>query len=347
MFFCVFWCFFLGIVINVLNLMQIQILCTLKVGLQIYQASIALSLVWRKPMNQQKALRYVMGTLFLLMAWKQEANAGSHVQSMFVLKALEAPVVPSAFPDVQAIIAGGVLKVAVCKDERPPFFFTDKSGDFKGLDINIAEAIGKALGVKVQYIRTAPNFDEVAKQVSTGEAHIAVSKLSFTEKRMKQVIYVYPYITLHVSLLVNRSSLEQMPGLSLKEIFNQNRLSITAVKGSSQVALARQMFPNAEVIEAETMDQANELVATGKCFARVSDDNELRKLLLVQPGFNLKCVIVALKETEDNIHVVASPHCANLASVLESLMRNRTDLHFKLENIFKAYEQDIKDYYKK
>lgn len=256
-------------------------------------------------------------------------------------------VIPSAFPDVQEVIAGGTLRVAVCSDQRPPFFFSDKEENFKGLDTNIAESIGKALGLKIEYIRTAPNFDEVVKQVSEGKAHIAVSKLSFTEKRMKQVIYVPPYMTLRVSLLVNRAHLEQMPGLSIKEVFSKYKLSISVVKGSSQAVMAKQMFPNADIVEAADTDAANKLVESGKCFARFSDDNELRKLLLVEPSYNLKCVIVALKETEDNIHVVVSPKWPNLAGLIEMFLRNRPDLRPKLDEVFGLYEQDIKNYYKK
>lgn len=305
-----------------------------------------------KNKQKTKIVRYVVGMLILFVcALEKVDSTWASTTSLPPQKTQATP--PSAqapemseFPDIQEIIASGVLRVSVCKDERPPFFFTDKDGNFRGLDITMAQEIAKALGVAVEFIRTAPNFDEVVKQVAKGESHIAISKLSFTEKRMKKVYYVPPYITLRVSLLVNRTFLDKMPGLSIKEIFKKNKLTVAAVKGSSQVAAISLLFPNADVMVAESAEEANKLVADGKCFARLSDDNELRKLLLIQPEFNLTCAIVALKEMEDNIHIVTGLHYGNLAIVLETLLRNRPDLRFTLDAVFKKYEQDIKDYYK-
>jgi ABC-type amino acid transport substrate-binding protein len=251
----------------------------------------------------------------------------------------------SVFPDIQSILDEGVLRVAVIAEDRIPYFFIDKKGKLSGSDIELAKLIGQELGVEVEFIRTAPSFNAVIDQVSKGEAHLGASKLSYTPERARKVLYIDPpYITLHLALLINRSQLEKFPpGLSIEEIFSRYKIKITALKGSSQIATAQRMFPQAELIELETVEEINSIVLKGECFARVSDDSELTKLLIQNPEYNIKCIIVAFKEEEDNIYLVINHRFPTLGKYI-SLIRNNNPL-FKLDlkSVFEKYEKDIKE----
>ena len=96
----------------------------------------------------------------------------------------------SNFPDIQKVIDEKLLIVAMHKDDRSPFFFVNKEGKLAGIDVEIAEALAKSLGVDIKFIRTASSFDEVVNQVANGQAHIGISKLSYTSERAKKVIYL-------------------------------------------------------------------------------------------------------------------------------------------------------------
>jgi polar amino acid transport system substrate-binding protein len=251
----------------------------------------------------------------------------------------------TVFEDVNSIIKEKVLKVAMFTEDFPPFFFTDKSGAVKGIDAKIAESIANLLGVRVEYIRTKKRFDEVVEQVVTGEAHIAISSLSFTNQRVKKAIYVPPYINLHTSLLVNRSQLENMPNMSLSSIFNKYHLKIATLEGSSSVNVAKKIFPDAEIVQVNSLDNAYNMVAKGECFAYLTDDSSLRLLLLIQPKYNATCFMVVLEEVEDNIHIVVSPKLPNLANMINILLINNSALTPTLSELFTIYEHEIKQYY--
>src|SRR3974377_623454 len=56
---------------------------------------------------------------------------------------------------LETIIQRGTLRIGMTGDFLPFTFFDKATSTFKGFDVDVAEALGKALGVKVEYVRTA------------------------------------------------------------------------------------------------------------------------------------------------------------------------------------------------
>jgi cyclohexadienyl dehydratase len=54
------------------------------------------------------------------------------------------------------IIKRGTLRVGMTGDYRPFTSLDKASENFSGFDVDMAESPGKALGVKVDYVQTAP-----------------------------------------------------------------------------------------------------------------------------------------------------------------------------------------------
>jgi cyclohexadienyl dehydratase len=53
------------------------------------------------------------------------------------------------------IIKRGTLRVGTTGDYRPFSYFDKTTSTFTGLDIDMAQGLGKALGVKVEFVQTA------------------------------------------------------------------------------------------------------------------------------------------------------------------------------------------------
>jgi len=53
------------------------------------------------------------------------------------------------------IVKRGSLRVGMTGDYLPFSYFDRATSKFRGFDVDMAEALGKALGVKVAYVRTA------------------------------------------------------------------------------------------------------------------------------------------------------------------------------------------------
>lgn len=250
----------------------------------------------------------------------------------------------SPFSDIQKIINGKVLIVAMHKEDRRPFFFIDKAGKLAGIDVEIAEILASTLGVKVEYIRTASTFDEVISQVSSGQAHVGISKLSYTPERSKKVIYLRNYIDLHVSFIISRILMEKFPSnASLRDILSKNnQLKLCVIGGTSYVDIAANVLPDATVVLNKDWDEVKQSLNTGKCFATIRDDCEFKKFLLNEPRLNLMYNLAVLKTTDDPICAVVRPDMPTLAQFFDLLFQHNKKLQFSLDEIFKKYRDELK-----
>jgi len=75
-----------------------------------------------------------------------------------------------------------------------PFEFVDETtGDYKGFDIDLVQAIGKEMGVTVQIRNIA--WDGLIPALSNGEVDAIISAMTITDKRAETVTFSDPYFT--------------------------------------------------------------------------------------------------------------------------------------------------------
>lgn len=90
------------------------------------------------------------------------------------------------------IIARGVLRVGTTGDYRP-FTARDKtSGAYSGFDIDLAQSLGAALGVKVEFEPTS--WPDLGKDFDAGAFDIAMGGISVTLDRAKKGYFSTPYM---------------------------------------------------------------------------------------------------------------------------------------------------------
>jgi polar amino acid transport system substrate-binding protein len=86
----------------------------------------------------------------------------------------------------------GVLKVGL-EDSFPPMEFRDKQNELKGFDIDMANEIGKKLGVKTEFVCT--DFNGIILALKSGKFDTIISGLSITDERKKEISFSDPYVT--------------------------------------------------------------------------------------------------------------------------------------------------------
>ncbi|WOC13824.1 ABC transporter substrate-binding protein [Gordonia sp. MP11Mi] len=100
----------------------------------------------------------------------------------------EQPAIASLVPpDVRA---GGVLKVGT----NPPYQpneFKDRDGNIIGYDVDLVDAIGDVLGLRVVY--TQADFDKIIPSVQAGTFQMGMSSFTDSLEREKQVDFVTYY----------------------------------------------------------------------------------------------------------------------------------------------------------
>ncbi|MBR1188937.1 transporter substrate-binding domain-containing protein [Bradyrhizobium sp. AUGA SZCCT0240] len=94
---------------------------------------------------------------------------------------------PSRLDD---IIKRGTLRVGMTGDYRPFSYLDKTTSKFSGFDVDMAEALGKALGVKVEFVHTA--WPQLMKDFESDNFDVAMSGVSITLDRQKKGLFSTP-----------------------------------------------------------------------------------------------------------------------------------------------------------
>lgn len=208
-------------------------------------------------------------------------------------------------PDVEQIVDRGVLRVALLDKDNPPFFMAREDGQLDGSDVKMARAIAEALGVDIEFRRTATTFNEVVDDVYARNADLAISKISRTLKRAKRTRFSKPYLNLRQGLLVNRLQLAQSShGANMTEMIRNLEGKVGVIKGSSYNGFAEQNFPKATIVSYSNWSDLVKAVTNGKVLAAYRDELEVKKIVLSRPDAALQFQTIALTDTQDPLSIV-------------------------------------------
>ena len=88
------------------------------------------------------------------------------------------------------IVSRGTLRVGMTGDYLPFTYFDKATQTFRGFDVDMAEALGKALGVRVEYVQTA--WPQLTKDFEADNFDIAMGGVSITLDRQKKGMFSTP-----------------------------------------------------------------------------------------------------------------------------------------------------------
>ena len=90
---------------------------------------------------------------------------------------------------LDAILARGVIRVGLTGDYRP-FSIKDDAGRFEGLDVDMAEGLAKALGVRLEIVPTA--WPTLLPDLQSQKYDIGMGGVSITLERAKTAYFSAP-----------------------------------------------------------------------------------------------------------------------------------------------------------
>ncbi len=248
------------------------------------------------------------------------------------------------FPnDIQNILDGKKLVIAVLGIDNPPFFQINSEGKLVGLDIELGQSLAEELGVDVQFDRSAQTFNEVVERVQNHQADLAISKLSISTNRAKKILFSLPYVTMRQGLLVNRLELAKKAQNQRPEAVIQNLDGKLGVIKGTQYALvfAKRKFPNAEIVEFPTWDDVVAAVKSGKILAAYRDELEVKKVLLQKPDVALDIQTVALTDTKDLLSVVIHRDHNNLQNFVNTYLEINS-FNYSVDQLIDKYPDFFK-----
>ncbi|MBN9307551.1 MAG: hypothetical protein BGO82_06490 [Devosia sp. 67-54] len=154
-----------------------------------------------------------------------------------VLLAGAVSVVPAMAADLQQIIASGKIRIGVPVDVAP-FGSMDASNQPVGLDVDMANAIAKALGVTAEL--TPITGANRIPYLMTDKLDIVIAAMGATPQRALQIDFTSPYAALSEGVFgpdnINVSSADQL-----------GDYTIALTKGTTQDLLLTALAPNAKI----------------------------------------------------------------------------------------------------
>ena len=140
------------------------------------------------------------------------------------------------------------------------------TGEFTGLDIDLATAMAKSMGVKLD-IKTIP-FNELIPALEQGKVDIVLSNMTITPERNMRVAFAGPYFVSGKCLITKE---QEMASAGDAEKLNSARTSFAVVKGSTSETFAKELLSKSKRVPVQDVDSGVDKVASGKVDAMLTD----------------------------------------------------------------------------
>ncbi|MCU6499862.1 transporter substrate-binding domain-containing protein [Rugamonas sp. A1-17] len=283
-----------------------------------------------RAMRRLRALALGLAALGLCgAAWAQDGpKARPAAASAPASDAARSPLVKMAdgrllAPDIARIVNRGEVVVAMLAEDNPPFF-SRKNGELVGTDIDLANQIGRELGVTVRYDRSAKTFDAVAEMVAAGQADLGISRLARTLKRAQSLHFSNTYLRLPHALLINRVRFAELAGdRPLPQVVRDYAGTLGVLGASSWEEFGRRNFPKAKLVSYANWTDAVEAVKKGEVIAVYRGELEVMQLFKDDPSLALTLRTVTFSDLESLLSILVGVRDPTLLSFVNELIVQR------------------------
>jgi polar amino acid transport system substrate-binding protein len=171
----------------------------------------------------------------------------------------------SASPVIDRILQRGELVIGMAGN-MPPLNMTTKEGDLIGYEVDLAEAMAEAMGVRARF-ETMP-FADLLSALQSGKIDLILSNMTITPGRNLKVAFVGPYFTSGKAFLTKNKAIAMAddPG-----DIDAGKTKLVALKGSTSQAFVKEALPNATLVTADGYDEAVKMVLEDEVHAMVAD----------------------------------------------------------------------------
>jgi His/Glu/Gln/Arg/opine family amino acid ABC transporter permease subunit len=168
----------------------------------------------------------------------------------------------------------------------PPFSYHGGTGNgLTGYDIDVMNAIGKHLGVKVEYVETP--FDSMFAALEAGRFDVVANQITFNEERNARYDLSDPYVETTGVLVVRKDE----KGITRLADLKGKRAAENITSNWAEVAKGA----GATIVGVDDMSLAIDNLEQGRVDALVNDKLAIRNYLRTKPDAGIKVVA----ETDD------------------------------------------------
>lgn len=210
-----------------------------------------------------------------------------------------------------------VLKVGM-SGNQPPLTMKSRDGGLMGFDVDLAQALAKAMGVTLDI--QVMEFGQLQAALKADKIDMIISGMSITSERTRDQLFIGPYMMSGKSILTKNSVLAKM---SSANEFNREDLKLMALSGSTSADFVKQATPDATLVEVGTYDEGVKMLIAGKADALVADMSQ--------------CIVSIMRHPDADLTTLDKPLTIEPLGIAVS----KDDPHFYnlVDNFLRAYEK--------
>ncbi|MDB5633295.1 MAG: amino acid transporter [Tardiphaga sp.] len=183
---------------------------------------------------------------------------------------------PSRLDD---IIARGTLRIGLTGDYLPFSSFDPATAKFRGFDVEMAEQLGQALGVKVDYVHTS--WPKLSADFAADQFDIAMGGVSITLDRQKKGLFSTPIMREGKTPIARCADKERFG--TIAEI-DQPGVRVIVNPGGTNERFARAQIKNAEITVYNDNVRIFDEIAQGHADLMMTDASETKYQQKLHPG---------------------------------------------------------------
>ena len=180
---------------------------------------------------------------------------------------------------LEVIARRGTLRVGLTGDYPPFSVFDQKTSTFRGFDVDMAEAMAKALGVRVEYVHTA--WPQLAQDFALDRFDVAMGGISITPEREGKGLFSTPVMQEGKTPIARCTDVGKFD--TLVEIDRPGTRVIVNPGGTNE-RFARANIRNAELTIYPDNVRIFDEIAEGHADLMITDASETRYQQKLHPG---------------------------------------------------------------
>jgi cyclohexadienyl dehydratase len=177
----------------------------------------------------------------------------------------------AAHSRLDQIIAAGVLKVGSTGDYKPFTFKDPSNGEFSGFDIDQANSLAKALGVKLEIVPTS--WPNLMKDFKADKFDMAMGGVSVTFDRQKVGLFSSPYMQEGKTPIARCADKDKFQTVS---DIDKPDVTVIANPGGTNEKFDRAHFTKAKIVVFPDNTKIFDEVAAGHADVMITDASETR-----------------------------------------------------------------------
>jgi polar amino acid transport system substrate-binding protein len=168
------------------------------------------------------------------------------------------------------VLESGVLRVGM-DASFPPFEYVTADGTLAGLDVDLAQELGRRLGVEVQFVANLP-YDGLYDALAVGRVDVVISALVINPDRMADFSYSASYFDAGQMLVVPSSSGPSAGGIEEMADLGSRGLAVEfGTEGDLEARKWSRRLSGLTVTQHQTAKEAVAAVVAGKADAALVD----------------------------------------------------------------------------